>query len=113
MKVSALVPAPQFIGAFDYPTAATLPDRPGCYALTNAGSDIIYLGQAVSLRTRVLQHLESGRHRELTPFGRASLLSILEIQDPMRLSAHERGWLNQCELCDSALPPLNKIHAPL
>lgn len=113
MKVSALLPPPMYIGAFDYRTAATLPDMPGCYVLTNAGSDIIYLGQAVSLKARVIQHLEAGRHRELTAFGRASLLSILQIDDPMRLSAHERGWLNQCELCDGALPPLNKIHAPL
>lgn len=113
MKVSALVPPPIFVGAFDYSTAATLPNVPGCYVLTNAGYDIAYLGQAMSLKSRVIQHLEAGRHRELTALGRASLLNILEIQDPMRLSAYERGWLNQCELCDGVLPPLNKIHAPL
>lgn len=113
MKVAALVPAPTLVGAFDYHTAATLLDVPGCYVLTNAGFDIIYLGQAVSLRNRVLQHLDAGRHREMTAFGRASLLSILEIPDAVTLSAHERGWLNQCELCDGTLPPLNKIHAPL
>lgn len=113
MRVSALIPAPTLVGAFDYITVATLPNAPGCYVLTNASFDIIYLGQAVSLRNRVLQHLDAGRHRDLTPFGRASLLSVLEIPDPIRLSAHERGWLNQCELCDGTLPPLNKIHAPL
>lgn len=108
-----LVPAPTFIGAFDYHTAGRLPDRPGCYVLTNAGSDIIYLGQAVSIRNRVLQHLDAGRHRDITPYGRASLLSVLEIEDLIRLSAHERGWLNQCLLCDGALPPLNKVEAPI
>lgn len=113
MKVSALVPAPTIIGAFDYVTAARLPETPGCYVLANAGFDIIYLGQAGSLKNRVLQHLDAGRHRELTPYGRASLLSVLEIGDPIKLSAYERGWLNQCELCDGVLPPLNKIQAPI
>lgn len=113
MKTLALVPAPTFNGAFDYPTAATLPDAPGCYALSNASFDIIYLGQAKSLKRRVIQHLDAGRHRESTPLGRASLVSVLRIDDPFTLSAHERGWLNQCVLCDGALPPLNKIHAPL
>jgi hypothetical protein len=113
LKVAALVPVPTFIGAFDYLTAARLPDAPGCYVLTNAGSDIIYLGQAVSLRSRLLQHVDTGRHRELTSYGRASLLSILQIEDPLRLNAHERGWLNQCLLCDGTLPPLNKVEAPI
>ena len=81
--------------------------------MTNASQDIIYLGQAVSLRSRVAQHLDAGKHRELTLLGRASLVSVIEIGDPLRLSAHERGWLNQCELCDGCLPPLNKIHAPI
>ena len=114
MKVGALIPSPTFIGGFDYPTAASLPETPGCYVLTNASSDIIYLGQAVNLRSRVAQHLDTARHREMTPLGRASLLSVLCLVDaPLSLNAHERGWLNQCELCDGILPPLNKIHAPL
>ena len=113
MKVGALLPAPVLIGGFDYATAARLPDGPGCYVLTNAASDIIYLGQAVSLRSRITQHLDAGRQRELTRHGRASLLSILEIPAPMKLNAYERGWLNQCELCDGVLPPLNKVQAPI
>lgn len=113
MKVAALVPVPTFVGAFDYPTATVLPAVPGCYALTNASLDIIYLGQALSLRSRIMQHLDAGRHRELTPLGRPSLISVLQLDSAVALSAHERGWLNQCELCDGALPPLNKVHAPL
>ena len=113
MKVLSLIPSPTFIGAFDYPTAASLPETSGCYVLANASSDIIYLGQAVNLRSRVMKHLDARRHREMTPLGRASLLSVLCIEAPHSLSAHERGWLNQCELCDGALPPLNKIRAPL
>ena len=113
MKVEALTPSPTFIGALDFPTAASLPETPGCYVFTNANSDIIYLGQAVNLRNRVTRHLDAARHREMTPLGRASLLSVFCIEAPLSLNAHERGWLNQCELCDGTLPPLNKIHAPL
>lgn len=113
MKALSLIPSPTFIGAFDYPTARSLPKTPGCYVLTNASSDIIYIGQAVNLRSRVLQHLDAARHRELTPLGRASLLSALCLEVPLRLNAHERGWLNQCELADGNLPPLNKKHGPL
>lgn len=113
MKVLSLVPSPTFIGAFDYPTARSLPETPGCYVLTNASSDIIYLGQAVNLRSRVMQHLDAARHREMTSLGRASLLSVFCVDTPLTLNAHERGWLNQCELCDGNLPPLNKKHGPL
>lgn len=113
MKVFSLVPSPTFIGAFDYRSVASLPETPGCYVLSNASSDIIYLGQALNLRSRLTQHLNAARHREMTPLGRASLLSVFCMEEPLSLSAHERGWLNQCELCDGVLPPLNKIHAPL
>ena len=113
MKVSLLIPSPTFVGAFDYRTVASLPESPGCYVLANASSDVIYLGQAVNLRSRLTQHLDAARHREMTPLGRASLLSVLYIEAPLSLSVHERGWLNQCEICDGVLPPLNKIHAPL
>jgi len=113
LKIGELIPVPTLAGPFDYPTAVSLPERPGCYVLTNASFDIIYVGQAVSLRSRIIQHLDAGRHKQLTGYGRASLLSILEIADFVRLSAHERGWLNQCELRDGTLPPLNKVHAPL
>lgn len=81
--------------------------------LTNAGGDILYIGQAVSLKSRLLQHLDGGRHREITALGTASFVSILVLEDSNRLNAYERGWINQCELVDGSLPPLNKVHGHL
>lgn len=96
------------MGAFDFATAKHLAEESGCYVLTNAADEVIYIGQAVSLRSRVLQHLTNGRQRELTVLGRASLLSVLYIKKPMTLNAHERGWLNQVALADGVFPPLNR-----
>jgi excinuclease UvrABC nuclease subunit len=85
----------------------------GCYALTNASGDILYIGQAVCIRSRLLQHLDAGRNREATIRGRASFVSTLVLEDAVQLNAYERGWINQCELADGCLPPLNKVHGPL
>jgi excinuclease UvrABC nuclease subunit len=81
--------------------------------MTNAGGEIVYIGQAKSLRQRVLQHFERGRHREETTYGRASLLRFLNINDAEQLNALERGWLNQCVLADGNLPPLNLVEGPI
>jgi hypothetical protein len=113
LKIARLSPAPGISIAFDYVTVRAIAPGPGCYVLTNAGGDIVYIGQAVSLRTRLLQHLNAGRHLELTPYGRASLVAVVAISSPLYLNAHERGWIDQCELADGFLPPLNKVHGPL
>lgn len=112
MKVELLVPPPGSANAFDYSTLRSIPNSPGCYALINAGRDIIYIGQATSLRHRLQQHLDTGRHHRITVFGRATMVCVLPIERVSQLNAHERGWLNQCELTDGSLPPLNKVHAP-
>ena len=113
MRITLLNPAPSNPVPFDYAAVQLLPDLPGCYVLANAAGDVIYIGQAVSLPNRLLQHLDSGRHRELTKYGRASFVCVLTIERVVTLSAHERGWLNQCELADGELPPLNKVHGPI
>jgi excinuclease UvrABC nuclease subunit len=90
-----------------------MPVAPGCYVLTNAVGEVIYLGQATSLRDRLLTHFGSGRHREPSSYGCISLVSILRLDNPAQLNAHERGWLQQCVLLDGVLPPLNKVAAPI
>lgn len=113
MNVNALTPTAGAPLSFDYESVRRLSAEPGCYVLTNFTGDVIYIGQAVSLRARLEQHLDAGRHRELTIYGRASLVRVLVLESPLMISTHERGWLNQCELADGMLPPLNKIHAPV
>jgi hypothetical protein len=113
VKVAALVPPPSKSAPFEYREICALPDAPGCYALTNAATDILYIGQASFLRRRLLQHFDAGRHRALTSGGRVSLMWTVAVDRLGTLSAHERGWLNQCELADGVLPCLNKVHAPI
>ncbi|MFL5561266.1 MAG: GIY-YIG nuclease family protein [Gemmatimonadaceae bacterium] len=90
-----------------------MPEAPGCYALTTASGDILYIGQAASLRQRLMQHWDSGRHKLTTVLGRISRVSVLHVSETPRLNAYERGWLNQCVLSDGRLPPLNRISAPV
>lgn len=108
MKIDALQPRPGAPIPFEYRSIQILGAEPGCYVLTNAGGDILYIGQAVSLRDRLRQHLDSGRHRESTPIGKASVVRVLSLP-AVQLNAYERGWISQCELSDGYLPPLNKV----
>ncbi len=36
----------------------TLPTKPGCYIMKNAGGEIIYVGKAISLRNRVRSYFQ-------------------------------------------------------
>lgn len=113
MKITALTPSPGHPVPFEYRVVRAIAVDPGCYVLTNASGEILYIGQAVRIRSRLLQHLDAGRHREMTARGKASFVSILTLDDSIRLNAYERGWIDQCELADGCLPPLNKVHGPL
>ncbi len=42
----------------------TLPSRPGCYIMKNAGGEIIYVGKAVSLRNRVRSYFHGGHDQD-------------------------------------------------
>jgi predicted GIY-YIG superfamily endonuclease len=80
--------------------------------LTNAEGEIIYIGQATNLRSRLTQHLDGGKRDALTTLGRASFVWHRRVAGKGALSALERGWLQSCEIADGILPPLNKITAP-
>src|SRR5579862_3449642 len=113
MRLSSLRPAFERSAQFEYRFLRALPATAGCYALSTASDEILYIGQARSLQSRLLQHWENGRHKESTIHGRISRVSVIEVADPAALNAYERGWINQCELEDGALPALNKISAPV
>jgi hypothetical protein len=87
-------------------------DCPGCYCLTNAGGDILYVGQAIAVRQRLLQHFDSEKRSILTIHGRVSRV-CWRAEVPIKLDALERGWLEAARLRDGELPPLNRISAPV
>jgi excinuclease UvrABC nuclease subunit len=113
VKISALMPQAGSSFPFEFRHLRGMPDAPGCYALAIARNDILYIGQATSLQRRLIQHWDAGRHKLATSYGRISKVSVIEIPDAGTLNAFERGWINQCELFDGAMPPLNKVGAPV
>ncbi len=113
MKLADLRPQPECVTTFEYRFLRALPPTPGCYVLSTASDDIIYIGQAKSLQSRLLQHWENGRHKETTIYGRVSKVSTIAVSDLAALNAYERGWINLCELADGLRPPLNKMGAPV
>ncbi len=113
MNLSALTPAPEPSRAFEFRVLRALPDKTGCYVLSTASGEILYIGQARSLKSRLLQHWEAGRHNLQTIYGRISRVSIIVVPEPATLNSYERGWINQCRLADGTLPALNKVSAPV
>ncbi len=113
MRLELLRPRPAISARFEFRYVNSLPDLAGCYALSTASDEILYVGQARSLRKRLLQHWEDGRHNIATLHGRISTVSVVVLTDDKALNAYERGWINQCELADGQRPVLNKISAPV
>ena len=111
MKIGDIVPAPERRAAFDLYVLNRIADCCGCYILTNAGGDILYIGQAISMRARLLQHFDSEKRSHLTDFGLVSL-AWWRVEERIRLDALERGWIELVRLRDGRLPPLNRVGAP-
>jgi predicted GIY-YIG superfamily endonuclease len=111
MNVSDIQPAVEYQAPFDLYTLNRIADCSGCYCLTNASGDILYVGQALSVRQRLIQHFDSEKRSVLTAYGRVSA-AWWRSEVPIKLSALERGWTEAVRLRDGALPPLNKISAP-
>lgn len=112
MKLAAIRPKTLHDMAFELYFLNRITDCSGCYCLTNAAGDILYVGQSVAVRQRLLQHFDSSKRNELTVYGRISRASWRP-EDPVRLSALERGWLEMICLNDGVLPPLNRANAPI
>ncbi len=111
MKITDVFPAPDQQTAFELYSLSRMTDCKGCYCLTNAGGDILYIGQSISIRQRLIQHFDSEKRAVLTIHGRVSRV-WWRTELPSKLDALERGWLETVRLRDGRLPPLNKISAP-
>lgn len=111
MKVVDLVPPVVDQVAFDLYAIKRISDCSGCYVLTNAGGDIVYIGQAVSVLRRVADHFDSSKRVALTVYGRVSMV-YWRPEDSTKLSGLERGWVEAVRLREGVLPPLNLVSAP-
>ena len=108
MKVSDILPPVEQQAAFDLYALNRIDDCSGCYCLTNAGGDILYVGQAVSVQQRLIQHFDSEKRAAMTVHGRVSR-AWWRTEAVVKLDALERGWIDAIRLRDGQLPPFNRI----
>jgi hypothetical protein len=109
MNITALVPEPARREAFRRNRERFIPDKPGCYALTNFSKEVMYVGLAKNLRKRFTQHLDSEQKTAVTALGRAILFCWLETED---INKVERTWMNIHIQHEGALPVLNSVYSP-
>ena len=111
MRVKELFPLANEHLPFEFWAIERLPPTAGCYCLTNASMEVLYVGQAKSLRRRLREHFFANKRTLLTRFGRVSQVywkrALLAELNPL-----ERGWIETIRLIDGGLPPLNSIGAP-
>ena len=83
----------------------TLPTQPGCYLMKDKGGDVVYVGKAVNLRSRVGQYFQerSGDTRAFIPFLEG-LLSDVEV---MITSSEKDAVLLENELIKTFHPRFN------
>jgi hypothetical protein len=113
MKVNNLKPNPIKKVNFEYAQLKLVPESLGCYVLCSYMNDIIYIGQAVNLRKRLLQHFDSEKRTEITEFGKIFYVFYIELKIFNDINTTERGWLTMHELETGSLPPLNKVRSPV
>ncbi len=113
MRVEQLSPKTNDRTRFAWSHHVTVPDKLGCYALVTYNGDVLYVGLATkSVRNRMGDHLDTEGKRRGTEFGVPFWFDYL-IDDPAKVAAIERGWMNQSRLLDGQMPALNKAYSPL
>ncbi len=113
MIINDLNPRIEETEEFDYSKYKRIPQKPGCYVISNFEQVILYIGKTINLQNRFLQHLDSPEKTKLTILGKAYWFSYSLRNDEFGISKLERGWVNHFELHNGELPILNKIHAGL
>ena len=111
MKVSILRPECSNEVEFSETSVLDIPMLPGCYVLSNWSKDILYIGQAKSLRSRIYSHLADFAKISMTAMGKVYWIHYA-LYDEFSLNRLERGWTQQHENHEGSLPILNRIQPP-
>jgi len=109
MNVEKLSPAPTGKETFKRSRDRFVPNRTGCYVLTSLSGEVLYVGLATNLRTRMNNHLDTPEKVLPTPQGRAAFFFWLETKD---LNLIERTWMNIHIQEEGRLPILNSAYSP-
>ena len=82
-----------------------LPSEPGVYRFRDGEGEVLYVGQAAQLRSRVASHWSDLRDRQhLQPM----VAAVASIEALVCGSRHEAAWLERNVLEGAALPPWNR-----
>jgi excinuclease UvrABC nuclease subunit len=112
MKIEDLSPFPTNKVRFNLGSFKIVPKRSGCYVLTSFDNNILYIGLAINLNSRLIQHLDSPDKTKPTIEGKAIWFYYLEYSDT-NLPKLERSWLNQFSSIHGTRPILNKVDSPI
>lgn len=110
MKLDQLSPQIEGKERFHLRHENFIPDESGCYAILTVENDILYIGQAKSIRRRFKQHLDNPEKHNITEFGKSAIFGWKLSNE---ISSLERGWLNLYISHHGKLPPMNKINSPV
>ena len=109
MNVIDLNPSVEKQVLFNRDGRLLVPEKAGCYVLTNHSGEIIYIGRAKNLRARMNTHLNDPEKEHNTKYGVVRKFHYrLWDKD---LASLEIGWLNEYELVHGERPPFNKRDA--
>ena len=109
MNIGDLVPRPSGCEPFKRNHERFVPEKAGCYVLTNFSKEVLYVGLADNLRRRMNDHLDSPTKTDETRLGRAILFHWIESVDTNKI---ERTWMNIHIQNEGILPVLNRAYSP-
>jgi hypothetical protein len=110
MTIDMLVPLPTSRENFKRNCVKFVSEKSGCYVLTTFGNVVLYIGQALNIRNRMVNHLDTPEKTRENPEGRAIFFYWLEYDDIGKL---ERTWLNTHVQHEGRYPILNKLYSPV
>ena len=112
MNVNELIPKPAFKVQFKLSHYIFIPKEAGCYILTTADNEIIYVGMSDNLFYRFQQHLNNAEKTNPNHGGTAFWF-YYKIYDSKDLPMLERAWINQFVMNHGKFLALNKINSPV
>ena len=112
MIVSELTPIPGHKFRFNFESFKLIPKHAGCYVISSHDNMILYIGLAVNLNSRFMQHLNNPEKTSPTTEGKPIWFYYLEY-DQNNLNVLERSWMNQYSARYGRRPILNKKDSPI
>jgi excinuclease UvrABC nuclease subunit len=112
MTIEELMPSPKDKIRFSLSSFKLAPKYSGCYAITTFDNKILYIGLAMNLNSRFIQHLDNSEKTKPTIEGKAIWFYYLKYNE-RNLPELERSWLNQYLAKYGRRPILNKVDSPI